>query len=417
MTLQYPREKTLFTILAVLAGLFWLGVTVATFGLVWLYVGLFFLFYLFAQSGFIAMLRGNAVEVTPDQFPDLHARHVRACEKLGIADRPTLYLLNSDGILNALATRFLGSDYVVLYSSIVDALQDDPDAIDFYIGHELGHVRLKHLTRGWLLMPVSWLPLVGAAYRRAQEYSCDLHGSACCDNEQSAVNAVSVLAAGHTRWKTLARNQWLHQVRATGGFWMSFHELTNDYPWLTKRMAHMLRVRGSQSVDVPSRNPFAYVFAFFVPRFGVAGGGGGLVSLMIVVAIIGILAAVAIPAYQDYIKAAEAAKEQAALEEMMRQYGGDALPEEGAAQGEDGATGEEPADEAAPAADMPDMSSGNWDDVHAQLVAAGADEDAQESARQQFFMLHVMPAMQDGEDINKAYVEFAVQHPLPAEAP
>lgn len=415
MNLQYPREKTLFTILAVLAGIFWVGVTLATFGLVWLYVLFFFLFYLFAQSGFIAMLRGNAVEVTPDQFPDLHARFTRACDKLGIAERPTLYLLNSDGILNALATRFLGSNYVVLYSGVVDALQDDQDGIDFYIGHELGHVRLKHLTRGWLLLPVSWLPLIGPAYRRAQEYSCDLHGSAVCEREQSAVNAMAVLAAGHTRWKALAREQWLHQVRATGGFWMSFHELTADYPWLTKRMAHMLRARGAQSVEAPARNPFAYFFALFVPRFGV--GGGGAATLLILVAIIGILAAIAIPAYQDYVKTAEAAKEQAALEEMLRQYGDDA---DAGVHGEAG--GEAWADESyvepeagGETAPMPDMTSGNWDEVQAQLAASGADADTQESARQQFFMLHVMPGLQDGDDINTVYSEFAAQHPLPAE--
>jgi Tfp pilus assembly protein PilE len=42
------------------------------------------------------------------------------------------------------------------------------------------------------------------------------------------------------------------------------------------------------------------LFALFVPRTG-ARAGGGIVSVLIVVAIIGILAAIAIPAYQEYI--------------------------------------------------------------------------------------------------------------------
>ena len=50
MTLEYPREKTLFTLLAVLAAVFWLAVTVATVGLVWLYVGFFFLFKAFLMA-------------------------------------------------------------------------------------------------------------------------------------------------------------------------------------------------------------------------------------------------------------------------------------------------------------------------------------------------------------------------------
>jgi type II secretory pathway pseudopilin PulG len=76
---------------------------------------------------------------------------------------------------------------------------------------------------------------------------------------------------------------------------MSFHELISDYPWLTKRMA---RVNAkARSVDIPSRNPLAWLLAMLIPRLGV---GGGPASVLIFVAIIGILAAVALPAYQDY---------------------------------------------------------------------------------------------------------------------
>ena len=70
----YRHEKTLFAILAVFAGLFWLLLTVGTIGIVWLYMLLMYLFALFAHSALISYLQGNAVRISATQFPDLHER-------------------------------------------------------------------------------------------------------------------------------------------------------------------------------------------------------------------------------------------------------------------------------------------------------------------------------------------------------
>jgi Tfp pilus assembly protein PilE len=85
----------------------------------------------------------------------------------------------------------------------------------------------------------------------------------------------------------------------TSEFWMSFNELTGDYPWLTKRMATAIAVKRGEDIKHPRRHLFAWFLSIFTPRFGM---GGGLSSVIIVVAIIGVLAAVALPAYQDYSK-------------------------------------------------------------------------------------------------------------------
>ena len=239
--LVHPRERTLGTITLVLGLIGWLVVVVGTVGIALVYLLLGFVFYLFAHSALISWLRGNGVLLSAQQLPDLRDRFDACCATLGLdGDKPEAYLLQGGGVLNAFATRFLGRNYVVLLSDVVDAMQAHPDGINFYIGHELGHVRMKHLTGKLWRAPVLWLPLLGAAYSRAKESTCDRHGRACCESPESAARAMLALAAGHERWQAVDLPAYVAQAGLARGFWMSYHELTSGYPWLTKRVARIL---------------------------------------------------------------------------------------------------------------------------------------------------------------------------------
>ncbi|MDR3481913.1 MAG: M48 family metalloprotease [Burkholderiaceae bacterium] len=297
MNLVYKNEKTLFGILLAISLIIWAGFIIGTFGGALIYLLFGYIFYLFAQSALISYLKGTAVQITATQFPDLHERVVACCQKLGLHETPDAYILHVDGAFNAFATRFLGRNFIVLFSDIVDALEENPDALNFYIGHEIGHIKRNHLRWAPVLFPGSVVPLIGAAYSRAREYTADRHGFAACADVNSAQFGLAALAAGGKRWRTMSKTAYVQQIRDTRGFWMSFHEYLSDYPWLVKRMAVIKGLAAGVEMDPPRRNPFAGFLALFVPRLAVAGGSG---SLLMTVAIIGILAAVAIPAYQDY---------------------------------------------------------------------------------------------------------------------
>ncbi len=291
--LIYPRERTLGAITLVLGLLAWVGLIVGTFGLALLVLAIGFVLYLFVQSALIAHIKGNGVALSEAQFPDLHGQFVACCERLEIKKPPQAYVLNGNGGLNAFATKFLGTQYLVLLSDVVDAMDAHEDGVRFYIGHELGHLRLKHLSGSLMRWPVLWLPLLGAAYSRAKESSCDRHGLACSRSPQHAARALAALSAGSRRWQGINLDEFRKQADRSSGFWMSFHELIGAYPWLTKRAARLLNT----GEPVPGRNSFAYLLALFVPYAGRLGGG---FAVLILIYIVGVLAAIAIPAYTDF---------------------------------------------------------------------------------------------------------------------
>jgi Zn-dependent protease with chaperone function/Tfp pilus assembly protein PilE len=297
MELVYANEKALKVISIVISALVWAVVLYATRGLVLMYLLLFALFYLFAQSGLIAHIKGTGVRVSDDQYSDIHERFKKCCLRLEIDSEPDCYVLRTN-TFNAFATRFLGRNFVVLFADVLDALKDDPAALNFYIGHELGHLRRKHLLWKPFLLPSSFLPLIGAGYHRACEYTCDRHGLACSETPAAAQQGLLAIATANSRVGSTSATAFARQVEESAGFWMSFHELIADYPWLSKRVNAVSALSASKAPTHPRRNPFAWVLALFVPRLGVAASAGA--GLLVPVAIIGIIAAIAIPAYQDY---------------------------------------------------------------------------------------------------------------------
>lgn len=304
--LVFPRDRALTTLSLTIGILFWLMVAVGLYKwrgpamiggvLVTILVAaaVTFISYLFARSAAIAHLRGNAIEVTEQQLPQLHAQLAKCCEALSISIRPSMFIQNGNGVLNAFATWFLGRKYVILLSSVVDAMDRNSDGVRFYIGHELAHIiRHDNPIVAVLRWPALRLPLLGAAFSRARETTCDLHGLACCSSRDGAARSLSALAAGARNWADISLDAYRHQLLSAKGFWMSFHELVASYPWSVKRAIRVL----DEHPQIPGRNPFAYVLALFVPYAGKIGAG---VGLLLYVYFIGIVAAIAIPAYQSY---------------------------------------------------------------------------------------------------------------------
>lgn len=203
----------------------------------------------------LGYLRGNGVLVTQEQFPLVHDQIQTHAQRLGLARTPTVYIVQAGGLLNAFATRFVGRDFIVLYSDVVAlAVTRGEAALGFIVAHELGHHWRGHLRYRWLIAPARLVPYLGSAYSRACEYTCDRLGAFC--QPDGAAAGLLVLAAGPQLHSQVNATAFAAQAEEDRGFWIRWAELIASHPRLPKRLA-ALRALGIIAVAGRTSNSTA----------------------------------------------------------------------------------------------------------------------------------------------------------------
>ncbi|NQU51517.1 MAG: M48 family metallopeptidase [Bacteroidetes bacterium] len=180
-----PKEHLYFSLMILFGligyALMYFGITAAlsspdfaTFLPILIYIPLIVIFLFFRLGILVGFLKGNSIKVTGKQFADINRIVLKQCKELNIKNIPDTYILQNGGLLNAFATRFLGHNYIVLYSDVLDeAYKNSYESIEFIIGHELGHIKRNHMLKSLILFPSFFVPFLYRAYSRACEYTCD----------------------------------------------------------------------------------------------------------------------------------------------------------------------------------------------------------------------------------------------------
>lgn len=262
--LIHPKEKIYFGICLVVSILLYLvlaSIILAggpTSGIVLFYLVIGIAGVFIFHGLFLGHVRGNGVRVSERQFPELYAVAERHCRRLGMTETPAIFVLQSGGTLNAFAARFLGRNFVILYSDVLAlANQKGEKAVSFVVGHELGHIRRKHMTRRALLYPAMIFPFLGGAYSRACEYTCDRFGNAL--EPEGGIDGLLVLAAGRELYAQVDKSEYISQRETETGFFVRLAEILSTHPNLPKRVAALDTVRQRESLPSfpPIRQPAA----------------------------------------------------------------------------------------------------------------------------------------------------------------
>ena len=232
---RWPSELPLQA-LCILASLgIYLLLAITVIGIV--YAVAFAVFFFIAHAAFVAYVRGSAVRLGPEQFPDLHRRVQELGERIGLNDVPDSYLMQAGGVLNAFATRFLGLNLIVLYSDLLEACGDNEAARDMIIAHELGHIKAGHVRLRWLIAPGMAIPFLGTALSRAREYTCDRYGLVGAGDKGGALLGLTVLAAGGKHAPQVNQRALARQREDLNTGWLTIGEWLSTHPPLAKRLA------------------------------------------------------------------------------------------------------------------------------------------------------------------------------------
>lgn len=207
--------------------------------IIYFYIALILIYLFFRIGLLVGYVKGNAIKISKNQFPEAYDIIEKQCEMLGLENIPSAYILQSGGVLNAFATRFIGRNYIVIYSEIFElAYEQGQDALEFVIGHELGHIKRNHITKSLYLFPSAIIPFLSSAYSRACEYTCDNIGKAL--NSNGAKDGLMILAAGKKLYNKVNVEDFIHEEKQENSFWKWFSERVSSHPNLPKRVERML---------------------------------------------------------------------------------------------------------------------------------------------------------------------------------
>ncbi len=240
-TLRHPKENFYRILCMVVGGLIWTTLLIGTvFSIVLFLIPMAIVLWV-TERFFRASIYGNSVMVSENQYAKVNALVKKTANGLGLKDTPATFVVNSDGIINAVAIKFLSKKYILLFSNLVDILwdEDNQDKLNYVIAYELAHHAAGH-TNFWiniLIKPAMFIPYLGAAYSRSCILTADRIAASYINNEEACVDALVTITSGSRELVSqTSRDAFIQQEAIVPGFFGFLQEILASHPRMTKRM-------------------------------------------------------------------------------------------------------------------------------------------------------------------------------------
>lgn len=250
--IQSNRETIYFVISLVFSLLIYALAIVSIVGIGFALI--LFALMLFANAMMLGSIRGNGVRIHDRQFPDVYERVVTLSKEMELKRVPDIFVVQSEGALNAFATRFFGRDMVVLYSEVFElAREKGQEELDFIIAHELAHVKRRHVWKNILILPAGFIPFLSQAYSRSCEYTCDRHAAYTIQNASAAKRALTLLGIGKGMYTEVNEDAYREQISTESNAIVWISEILSSHPRLPKRIQAIQQFENSDArVYVPN---------------------------------------------------------------------------------------------------------------------------------------------------------------------
>ncbi len=181
---------------------------------------------------FVGIIKGNSTQVTKDQFPEIYSIVEAQAAKLKVKV-PEIFI--TYGHFNSFVTKYSRGHILMIYSEVAETtLHGNYDVLSYVTAHELCHIKQKHLSKEKYLFPSRIVPLLGLAYSRGCEYTCDRVGYHF--SPKGSIEGILIMTTGKEIYTKLNIEKHIESAKENEGFWTWLSEKFLTHPHLYKRL-------------------------------------------------------------------------------------------------------------------------------------------------------------------------------------